>query len=73
MYYVEKESRNLVRFNLTLNNVGTNDVATLHNAEKYDKRRRVPLFYSLMRDKQELICAPTFNFPTLGNQEISVV
>lgn len=40
---------------------------------KNTARDGAPLSYSLMRDKQELICASTFNFPTLGNQEISVV
>jgi len=41
--------------------------------QKNTTRDGAPLSYSLMRDKQELICASTFNFPTPSNQEISVV
>lgn len=44
MYYVEKGSRNLVRFNLTLNDIGTNDAVTLHNAgEQQETGRLCPI------------------------------
>jgi len=34
----KKITRNLVGFNLTLNDIGINGAVMLHNAEKYGKR-----------------------------------